>query len=670
MCGITGFWHLGSFSADVAQAIAVKMANSIAHRGPDDAGVWVDNSAGIALAHRRLSILDLSPAGHQPMVSSSKRYVIVFNGEIYNHLELRQELRNVEWHGHSDTETLIAGFESWGIEATLKKAVGMFAVALWDRTERILTLVRDRMGEKPLYFGWNRRTFLFASELKALRVYPRFEAAISRNALTLLLRHNCIPAPYSIYSGIFKLMPGTMLTLQQEGVGACPWDFDSPPTESFRSKGVSLRPYWSLRDIAEKGQMQPFNGTENEAVEELARVLTTAVRSQQISDVPLGALLSGGVDSSAIVALMQSQSSRPVKTFTMGFHEADYNEAEYAKDVARHLGTDHTELYVTPKEAMAVIPCLPELYDEPFSDSSQIPTFLVSQLARRHVTVALSGDAGDELFGGYNRHFLTSSIWRKTGWLPIKCRSALARGIKGVSPSAWDRLYSLAVPFMPNKMRSTQVGDKAHKLAEILAASSREVIYHNLASHWKSPGDIVVGGYEPPTILTNGNCLDMPAEFEHQMMYLDAKSYLPDDILVKVDRAAMGVSLETRVPFLDHRVVEFAWRLPLGMKIRNGQGKWILRQVLYKYVPKKLIERPKAGFSVPLDSWLRGPLREWAEALLAEDRIKREGFFNHEPIRLKWTDHLSGQCNWQYHLWDVLMFQSWLDSFNQESTGC
>ncbi|MDO8723775.1 MAG: asparagine synthase C-terminal domain-containing protein, partial [Syntrophales bacterium] len=478
--------------------------------------------------------------------------------------------------------------------------------------------------------------------------------------LTLLLRHNYIPAPYSIYRGIFKLWPGTMLTLWQEGCGACPWDFDSPPFELFRSKGVSLRPYWSLRDVAEKGQMQPLNGTENEAVDALERVLTTAVQSQQISDVPLGALLSGGVDSSAIVALMQLHSSRPVKTFTIGFHEGDYNEAEYAKDVARHLGTEHTELYVTPDEALAVIPRLPVLYDEPFSDSSQIPTFLVSQLARRHVTVALSGDAGDELFGGYNRHFLTSAIWRKIGWLPIKCRNALTRGIKSVSPSCWNRLYSLAAPAIPNKMRTTQVGDKAHKLADILASSSREVIYHNLLSHWKSPSDIVVGGHELPTILTNGNSLVNVTEFEHQMMYLDARSYLPDDILLKVDRAAMGVSLETRVPFLDHRVVEFAWRLPLGLKIRNGQGKWILRQVLYKYVPKELVERPKAGFSVPLDSWLRGPLREWAEALLDEGRLKREGYFNPAPIRQKWAEHLSGQRNWQYHLWDVLMFQAWL----------
>ncbi len=663
MCGFSGFLDPSAIMSPTVMGVVLsRMGAAIAHRGPDDSGVWLDAGVGIGLSHRRLSILDLSPAGHQPMVSDSGRFVISFNGEIYNHPDLRQQLGVRAWHGHSDTETMLAGFETWGVEQTLPRMVGMFAFALWDRKDRILILARDRVGEKPLYFGWNRGTFLFASELKALRVYPGFEAEINRNAVTLLLRHNCIPAPYSIYRGIFKLSPGAMLTLRQEGFGVCPWNFDSPPLGLFHSKGVSLRLYWSLRDVAEKGQLHPFNGTENEAVDELERVITSAVESQQISDVPLGALLSGGVDSSTIVALMQSNSSRPVKTFTIGFCEAGYNEAEYAKAVAWHLGTDHTELYVTPDEALAVIPHLPALYDEPFSDSSQIPTFLVSQLARQHVTVALSGDSGDELFGGYNRHFLTNAIWRKIGWLPVKCRSALARSIKSVSPSRWNQLYSLATPAIPNIMRTTQVGEKAHKLSDIMAASSREVIYHILLSHWKSPGDIVVGGYEPPTILTNGNRRAMLAEFEHQMMYSDAISYLPDDILVKVDRAAMGVSLETRVPFLDHRVVEFAWRLPLGLKIRNGHGKWILRQVLYKYVPKELVDRPKAGFSVPLDSWLRGPLREWAEALLAEDRLKREGVFNPEPIRLIWAEHLSGQRNWQYHLWDVLMFQSWLES--------
>jgi len=661
MCGLAGFFS--SSSQDTQQLIAWlgRMTDTIAHRGPDDKGAWVDADAGIALGHRRLSILDLSPAGHQPMLSASGRFVIAFNGEIYNHLDLRQELPVQVWQGHSDTETLLAGFEAWGIEKSLQKSVGMFAIALWDRTARILTLIRDRMGEKPLYFGWNRGAFLFGSELKALRAYPGFEAVINRNVLPLLLRHNYIPAPYSIYRGIFKLLPGSMLTLRQAGCGTCPWDFDRPPLGPFQSQCVSLSSYWSLREVAEQGQAHPFIGTENEAAAELERVITSAVQSQQISDVPLGALLSGGVDSSAIVALMQAHSTRRVKTFTIGFHEADYNEAEYAKHVARHLGTEHTELYVTPNEAQAVIPRLPALYDEPFADSSQVPTFLVSQLARQNVTVALSGDAGDELFGGYNRYFLTNAIWNKISWLPIKCRSALALGIRSVSPSGWDRLYSLVATAIPGRLRM-RVGDKAHKLAEILADNSQEMIYYSLLSHWKSPSDIVVGGYEPPTLLKNCTIPAKVSEFEHQMMYIDAISYLPDDILVKVDRAAMGVSLETRVPFLDCRVVEFAWRLPLALKIRNGQGKWILRQVLYKYVPKILIERPKTGFGVPIDSWLRGPLKEWAEAFLSEDRLRREGFFNPEPIRQKWREHLSGKRNWQYHLWCVLMFQAWLES--------
>jgi asparagine synthase (glutamine-hydrolysing) len=664
MCGFVGF--LPYQAGSCGQPILQRMADTLVHRGPDDGGYWLDGDAGVSLAHRRLSILDLSPAGHQPMTSPSGRFVIVFNGEIYNHLEIREELEKSSnqshWRGHSDTETLLAGFEEWGIEATLKHTVSMFALAVWDKTERTLTLARDRMGEKPLYYGWNRGVFLFASELKALRVYPGFEAEINRNALTLFLRHNCIPTPYSIYRGIFKLLPGIMLTLRQEGFGACPWDFDHPPFESFHARGVTFSPYWSLQDVAEQGQAHPFTGTENEAVDELERVVTSAVQSQQISDVPLGALLSGGVDSSTIVALMQSHASRPVKTFTIGFHEADYNEAEYAKDVARHLGTDHTELYVTPDEALAVIPRLPALYDEPFSDSSQIPTFLVSQLTRQHVTVALSGDAGDELFGGYNRHFLTSAIWRNIGWLPINIRRALAIGITSFSPSCLDQLYSLVAPAVPKRLRTARVGNKAHKLAEILTATTPEGIYRDLVSHWKSPADVILASYEPPTLLTDRSPLAKVAEFEHQMMYLDSISYLPDDILVKVDRAAMGVSLETRVPFLDHRVVEFAWRLPLEMKIRNGSGKWILRQVLYKYVPKKLIKRPKTGFGVPIDSWLRGHLKEWAEALLDESRLKREGYFNPTPIRQKWVEHLSGQRNWQYHLWDVLMFQAWLES--------
>ncbi len=662
MCGLAGFWQPGGFSTKYANATLEAMAAQITHRGPDDAGIWVDPDVGISLAHRRLSILDLTDAGHQPMVSPSGRFVIVFNGEIYNHLDFRRELEaqahtpnpsptngreKIFWRGHSDTETLLANFEVRGIEATLKRAVGMFAIAAWDRAERTLTLARDRLGEKPLYYGWQGGTFLFGSELKALQAHPAFRTAIDRDALSLFLRHNCIPAPYTIYQGIHKLPPGTLLTL--------------PGNSATRPQIVTPVPYWSLREVAEHGQAQPFQGNDREAVAALDNLLRDTVRCQQLADVPLGAFLSGGVDSSTVVALMQAQASRPVKTFTIGFHESGYNEAHHAQAVAHHLGTDHTELYVTPEEARAVIPRLPEIYDEPFADASQIPTFLVAQLTRRHVTVSLSGDAGDELFGGYNRYFLASSIWRKIGWLPASARQMAARGITALSPATWNHLYEALAKFLPSRLRFSQPSDKVHKLAEILMAASPELIYRDLISHWKQPTDLVIGATEPPTIPSNPDCWARLAEFDHRMMYLDAMSYLPDDILVKVDRAAMAVSLETRVPFLDHRVVEFAWRLPLALKIRHGQGKWILRRVLDQYVPRTLIERPKMGFGVPLDSWLRGPLRDWAEALLDESRLRQEGFFRPEPIRRKWAEHLAGTRNWQYYLWDVLMFQAWLE---------
>lgn len=644
------------------------MADAIHHRGPDDAGQWSDPDAGIGLAHRRLSILDLSPAGHQPMHSLSGRFVILFNGEIYNHLDVRKELENsgrrsiCHWRGHSDTETLLSGLDAWGIKETLRRSVGMFAMAIWDRDERTLTLARDRMGEKPLYYGWNRGVFLFGSELKALRAFPGFNSEINRDAITLLLRHNCIPTPYSIFRGVFKLWPGAMLSLRHGAATSCPWELDSPPFEPFQNNDITLSWYWSSKEVAEKCQSHPFTGTESEAVVELERVLTEAVQAQQISDVPLGAFLSGGVDSSIIVALMQARADRPVKTFTIGFHEAGYNEAIHAKEVARHLGTDHTELYVTANEAQAVIPRLPAMYDEPFADSSQIPTFLVAQMARQQVTVSLSGDAGDELFGGYNRYLQMHNLWRKIGWLPVGSRQVIATGITALSSAGWDNLYTLLEPLLPNRLRMMNAGDKAHKLAEILLADTPEEIYHRLTSHWKLPADVVVGASEPLTTLTDRRLWVQLPFLEQRMMYLDSISYLPDDILVKVDRAAMAVSLETRVPFLDHRVVKFAWRLPLSLKIRNGQGKWILRQVLYNHVPKELIERPKQGFGVPIDSWLRGPLRDWTEELLNEKRLRREGFFRPEPIRQKWQEHLSGARNWQYYLWDVLMFQSWLEN--------
>ena len=641
MCGIAGFWDAGGVRIEIATSVARKMAAQIAHRGPDEAGVWVDGPAGIAFAHRRLAILDLSPAGHQPMVSACGRYVLVFNGEIYNHLELRAALDEVHWRGHSDTETLLSAIVVWGVEATLKRCVGMFSFAMWDRATRALTLARDRLGEKPLYYGWQGETFLFGSELKALRAHPGFRGDIDRDSLALFLRHNYIPAPYSIYVGIHKLSPGTYLTLK-----------------SGERKTVAVA-YWSVREVAESGQRDPFRGGEIEAREELERLLRQSVAGQMIADVPLGAFLSGGLDSSTVVALMQAQSSRPVETFTIGFHEEGYNEAEHARAVAAHLGTEHKELYVTPEQAMAVIPKLPVLYDEPFADSSQIPTFLVSELARQHVKVSLSGDGGDELFCGYSRYFFGARIWHYIGWVPYPMRAALSGVLTTLSPSAWDNVFRQLAAFIPAFRRNANQGDKLHKLAEILAAETAEEMYRGLLSDWNRPEDVVNGGAELPTVLTDDAHRAILTKFASRMMYLDQISYLPDEILVKVDRAAMGVSLETRVPFLDHRVVEFAWRLPLPMKVRDGQGKWLLRQVLYRHVPQVLIDRPKMGFGVPIDAWLRGPLKDWAEIFLDEARLKREGFFNPAPIRSMWAEHVSGRRKWSNQLWDVLMFQAW-----------
>lgn len=619
------------------------MTAIIRHRGPDGDGVWTDSEAGVALGHRRLAILDLSPAGHQPMISPSGRYVLVFNGEIYNHLALRQMLPAANWRGHSDTETLLCSFEQWGFEATLKRSVGMFAIALWDRMERALYLARDRFGEKPLYYGWQRGIFLFGSELKSLEQHPAFVNEIDRNAITLQLRHNYIPAPFSIYRGISKLEPGTWLRVTANSVSAMP--------EPSR--------YWSMHETVEQGLAHPFAGTDEEAIQLVDSSLREAVAAQMVADVPLGAFLSGGIDSSTIVALMQAQSQQPVRTFSIGFNEAGFDEAQHAKAVAAHLGTCHTELYVTPQQALNVVEKLPFIYDEPFSDSSQIPTFLVAQMTQRHVAVSLSGDAGDEVFGGYNRYLFAPSLWKKIRWMPANVRHGLARLLGAVSPAQWDAFFTGIRPLLPKGLRFAQPGDKLHKLLGVLDVASPELLYYALVSHWVSPVDVVLDALEPPTCVTDRARWPAVDSLEHWMMAIDAISYLPDDILVKVDRAAMGVSLETRVPFLDHRVVELAWRLPLHMKVRDGSGKWILRQVLYRYVPAALIERPKMGFAVPLDSWLRGPLREWAESLLDEKRLKQDGFFAPAPIRQKWLEHLSGRRNWQYLLWDVLMFQAW-----------
>jgi asparagine synthase (glutamine-hydrolysing) len=645
MCGLVGYISLHPQTDQEKLLLARRMAEAIRTRGPDDAGEWSDAPAFIALGHRRLSIVDLSAAGHQPMHSASGRWVIVFNGEIYNHLELRADLGEVAWRGHSDTETLLAGFERWGIRGTVERAVGMFAFAVWDRQERQLILVRDRFGEKPLYYGWQGDSFLFASELKALRLHPSWRGELERRAVSLYVRHNCIPAPWSIFRDVYKLLPGTILTL---------------PVGERLSRGSlpNPEPYWSLSDVAVDGSARRWSGTDAEAVDELERVLRRAVGAQMVADVPLGAFLSGGIDSSVVVALMQAQSAQRVRTFSIGFESEDYNEATHAKAVAEHLGTLHTEHYVTAAESLAVIPRLPEIYDEPFADSSQIPTFLVSQLARRHVTVSLSGDAGDELFGGYNRYFLAARLWRGIARVPRSLRSGVASAIKAIPPSRWNSLYALASPLLPSALRLRLPGDKLHKAAGVLAASDQSALYRMLVTHWE-PESVVLGASEPETApQREWNGIESLAA---QMMAWDAVSYLPDDILTKVDRAAMAVSLETRVPMLDHRVAELAWRLPDHMKIRGGVGKWVLRQVLYRHVPQSLIDRPKMGFGVPIDVWLRGPLRPWAESLLDSARIRGEGNFVVEPIHRMWTEHVSGRRNWQHHLWDILMFQAWLE---------
>lgn len=641
MCGIAGTLAAGRGGEDHLW----RMIACINHRGPDDCGIWFDPDCGAGLAHARLSIIDLSPAGHQPMTSVSGRYVLVFNGEIYNHLLLRAELtksgRLLAYRGHSDTETILAGFEAWGIEGTVQRALGMFAFAVWDRDTRTLTLGRDRLGEKPLYYCWAGDAFLFGSELSALRSHPAFISEIDRDTVALLMRHSYIPAPWSIYRGVRKLAPGTLLTVRRG-------ERDGMPVA-----------YWQARQAVEAGNANSFQGTPNAAVDELERLLSDAVCGQMMTDVPLGAFLSGGVDSSTIVALMQKHSATPVKTFTIGFREAQYDEASHARAVAAHLGTDHTELYVTPEEALNVIPRLPTLYSEPFADSSQIPTFLLSELTRRHVTVSLSGDGGDELFAGYNRYVLGQRLWGTLSRLPRMLRRAVARGIMSIPAASWNRVAGPLQQLLPASLAQTNIGDKLFKGAGVLNAGSAADLYLKLVSQWDNPTTLVLGAVEPQTVVTDSSQHPDISDFVSSMMALDLMTYLPDDILVKVDRAAMGVSLETRVPFLDHRLVEFAWSLPLSYKLRDGVGKWPLRQVLYRHVPRSLIERPKMGFGVPIGPWLRGPLRNWAEDLLAEPRLRQDGFFDPSLVRQKWEEHLSGKRDWQYHLWNVLAFQAW-----------
>ncbi|MEA1618177.1 asparagine synthase (glutamine-hydrolyzing) [Erythrobacter sp. T5W1-R] len=643
MCGLAGFMSR-SFPDPERRLIA--MTDAIIHRGPDSSGHWVDANAGVALGHRRLSIVDLSSAGHQPMTSASGRYVFVFNGEIYNHLDLRADLEAAgfapAWRGLSDTETLIAGFDAWGVTTTIGRAIGMFAFAVWDRQNRKLILGRDRIGEKPLYYGWQgegeQATFLFGSELRALRAHPVCGSEIDRGAVAQFMRHGHVGESNAIYKGLHKLPPGCLAELSL--------DKPEPAVTQYWSAVEALRP--TAADI-----------DPSTAVDELDALLRDAVARQMVADVPLGAFLSGGVDSSLVVGLMQAQSARPVRTFSIGFNEPRYNEAEFAKQVATHLGTQHTELYVGDAELRDVVPILPHIYTEPFADSSQIPTFLVSKLARESVTVALSGDGGDELFGGYDRYRQGASFMQRLRYVPAPLRPAIAAAVKTLPTSMLDTVLA---PFLAVPAGKEPNGQRMHRLADYAASRSVDELHRKMVSRWPRPCDVVIGGAEPQSLL--GSLLP-PSRSEGdaaRMMLLDVLTYLPDDILAKVDRASMRVSLECRAPFLDHRVVEFAGRLPQDLKLREGKSKWALRQVLYRYVPAALIERPKMGFEVPVGIWLRGPLKDWAQALLDPERLDREGFLNSRLLTEKWAEHLSERFNWGPQLWNALMFLAWLES--------
>jgi asparagine synthase (glutamine-hydrolysing) len=646
MCGITGFIERScQRDVDTLHAIGQTMADTLKHRGPDDAGTWVDEEAGVTLGHRRLSILDLSAAGRQPMASASGRYVIVYNGEVYNFRELRAELEHLghRFHGHSDTEILLAAISQWDVTGALERVNGMFAFALWDRRERNLVLARDRVGKKPLYFGWSGPTFLFSSELKAFQAYPGFAPEIDRNALGLLVQYGWIPSPYSIFKGIRKLPAGTFLAVSSEN----PQENKSP------------RAYWSARKVMEQGEQNPFSGSFDEAANELEVLLSDAVEKRMIADVSLGALLSGGIDSTMIVSLMQSLSPRPVKTFSIGFVESKANEAEYAKQIAKHLGTDHTELYVSGADSLQIIPQLPTLYDEPFADPSQIPTFIVSRLARSEVTVALSGDGGDELFAGYNEYGRSLYHWNRVRHLPRSLRQSLAGLLSAVEYHGWNALQ----PIMSNPPGRfsgwRKIGARLAKKASRLRAESPIHLFSRLNARCDSGSEFVMGAEPASTPLTDAANWPNLSDPLQAMMYLNFVDYLADDILTKVDRASMAVSLEVRCPLLDQRIVEFAWRLPLAMRVDKTGGKRILKKVLERYVPRDLTERKKKGFGIPLADWLRGPLRGWTEGLLDPGRLAREGFFKADEVRRLWRQHLGGWRNHANLLWNIVMFQAW-----------
>lgn len=638
MCGLTGFFDTGSLrSRDERSRILAAMTESMAHRGPDAQGLWCSDDGVVGLGHRRLSIIDLSAAGAQPMASADGRFTVVYNGEGYNAEEMKRDLeaKGHRFRGHSDTEVLCEGFSAWGVEGCVRRFNGMFAIAVWDGVERRLWLARDRLGIKPLHWAKFGNLVLFGSELKSLRAYPGWQPEVDRDAVAAFLRHNYVPAPYTVYRGVRKLEPGHLLTVGENG-------------------DIRDVPYWNAHEVAMAGMAARVDIGETEAIDELESLLADAVHRQMVSDVPLGAFLSGGIDSSTVAALMRTKAGATVRTFSIGFDESGYDESAHAAAVAKHLGTDHTELTLRPDEALALVPGLAEYYDEPFADSSQLPTLLLSRLTRQHVTVALSGDGGDELFAGYNRYFWSRRLDKGIGWIPPALRRMGGRALTTLSPSAWDGIAAL----VPSRLRPPQVGDKVHKLAEVLALDET-ALYRRLISHWRDPESLVAGSREPRGPVWDLSLLgDFPQAID-RMQYLDTVTYLPDDILTKVDRASMAVSLEARVPLLDHRVVEFAWKLPLSLKVRDGGGKWILKQVLFRHVPRELVERPKMGFGVPIVDWLRGPLREWAEDLLDERGLAAGGLVDPAPVRALWAEHLSGRRNWQYLLWDVLMLEEW-----------
>ena len=644
MCGFAGYLTKCNSRNHDSKNILNNMGNVIAHRGPDDSGIWYDNNyKAIGFVHRRLSIQDLSVAGQQPMHSRSGRYIIVFNGEIYNHLLLRKSLKiNVPWNGRSDTETLLACIELYGIKKTLKKLIGMFSFAIWDVKHKRLTLARDRMGEKPLYYGFQNGTFLFGSDLISLKQHPDFVGEIRRKSIALFMRFGYIPCPYSIYNNIFKLPPGSFINIER--------DVANPQPEF----------YWNFKEIVKSNNLEINNLEYDIAVNNLEIALGDSIERQMISDVPLGAFLSGGIDSSSIVALAQLRSSNQVKTFSIGYDDKHYNEAEHAKLIANHLGTDHTDLYVTPKDTISVIPEIPKIYSEPFADPSQIPMFLLSKMTKDYVTVALSGDGGDELFGGYNRHLFTNQYWGAISKLPSSMKWLITNTIKSLSPNHWNKVFMYFNYFMPKKFHHQNMGLKLYKISKAIRSDSIDDLYTSLISRWDNPEGLVLGIEKDKTLYEPLIDEFILCDDVSKMMAMDTVGYLSDDILCKVDRASMFASLESRNPFLDHNIVEFAAKLPLNYKIKNGIGKSVLRDVLYKHVPKKLIDRPKMGFDIPIGDWLRGSLKKWANDLLDEKKIREDGYFNAELVRKIWFEHQSGSNNMEHKLWPVLMFQSWL----------